>query len=641
MPAIPASAARLLVSGVALAWVAVQFVPFYTGGYEYDIWLLGTHVGAACCIIYLTVAPGRRRRERGEAVPLLDVGLALVPVACVAYLFTQGERIATRIEGVDAVLTGDYLFGVLLIVTLLEACRRSAGIILTAVAVVFIVYIFTGPYLPDALSHRGMTFKRFIDLQVLSSSAIFGTPVSASAHMVFYFVMVGAFLERSGAGKLFVSIAYRLTRRAWGGAGKASVISSALFGTVSGSAVANVLLSGVMTIPLMKRARFSPTMAGAIEATASTGGQLAPPIMGAAAFILADVVGVPYATVVAAAIVPAILYYGSLFTVVHLYSRRHGLEPDHSLYSEQDSMEFRVRWHLLLPLGLMVTLLIAQYSLMTVGIYTIVAVVVVSFLRRATRMDVRAVYEALIQGARSASNVAIPSAVAGIIVGTLVQTGLALRMQQWLLGVAGDSLVISLGGAMILTMVLGMGMPTAAAYLVSAILVAPALQELGVPALPAHLFILYFGILSMVTPPVALSAYAAAGISGSGLWNTGMRAFLLAAPGFIIPYAFVLNPALLLQGAAIETARVVTTAGIGVVSLAAASAGFLFRPMHVALRVVLFLGGVLVISPQWTTDTLGGALILLVVAAQAWRRSRERRAPTLPDARGEGPAGDG
>ena len=349
LPTIPARVVRYVYAGTALVWCFVQFLPLYTGGYEYEVVLLSTHVGSAVAIALMINGIAGARRREGDGVPLLDMVLVCAALACTAYFVSQGQRVAERTEGVDAVHALDYVAGIVFIAVLLEACRRAAGTTLMLVGAVFIAYVFTGPYLPDLISHRGLSLKRFIDLQVLSTSGMFGTPVSASANMVFYFVLVGAFLERSGAGKLFVDIAYGATARSWGGAGKAAVIASALFGTVSGSAVANVLLSGLMTIPLMIRSGFKRTLAGAIEATASTGGQLAPPIMGAAAFILADVVGVRYVEVVSAAIVPAILYYTSLFLLVHFYSLRNGLKPDLDLPIREHLAGLAERWHLLIP----------------------------------------------------------------------------------------------------------------------------------------------------------------------------------------------------------------------------------------------------------------------------------------------------
>jgi TRAP transporter 4TM/12TM fusion protein len=632
--ALSAANARLFLGVVALVLTAVEFSPLFLGRSLYEITFLGIHVGAATAITYLIIG-WKARRKAEDTVPLIDALLALLAVTCAVYFAFQGYRVSERIEGVDPVHPFDYVFGILLILLLLEASRRVAGIALMIIAALFIAYVFLGPYLPGALAHRGMSLMRFIDLQVLSTQGIFGTPISASAHMVFYFVIVGAFLERSGAGQLFVNLAYCITGRAWGGAAKASIVSSGLFGTVSGSAVANVLVDGIITIPLMKRTGFKATFAGAIEATASTGGQLAPPVMGAAAFILADIIGVSYASVAYAAIVPALLYYASLYVLVDSYSRRMDLGPNPALPVAESFAGLRERWHILLPLALMIYLLIAQYSLMLVGAVSLVAIVLMSWVRASTRMNLVAIYEGIVNGARGAAEVAIPSAVAGIIVGVLVQTGMALHIERWLLDLAGDSLMISLLGVMVLTLIFGMGMPTSAAYLVAAVLVGPALQGLGIPALPAHLFIFYFAVLSMVTPPVALAAYAAAGISSANLWTTGLIAFLIAIPGFLIPFAFVFDQGLLLQGDPLHIAHVVTTATFGVLGFSAATGGYAFGPLSWPLRAALFCLSPLLIAPDSTTDLIGGVGMALVLGYQFWRyrlsgqpKSKPSAAPT-------------
>jgi TRAP transporter 4TM/12TM fusion protein len=613
-----ASVGKILLGFIALLLTAVEFAPLALGRSLFEITFLGIHVGATTAIVFLIIGATARRKE-GESIPVLDVVLALLALVCAAYFALQGARVAERVEGVDPVYLLDEIFGLILIALVLEACRRVAGLVLMLVALVFIAYVFLGPYLPGALAHRGMSLMRFIDLQVLSTQAIFGTPISASAHMVFYFVIVGAFLERSGAGKLFVDLAYCVTGRAWGGAAKASVVSSGLFGTVSGSAVANVLVDGIITIPLMKRTGFKATFAGAIEATASTGGQLAPPVMGAAAFILADIVGVSYSSVAYAAIVPAILYYMSLYVLVDSHSRLHGLGPNAVLPVAEALAGFRERWHILVPLGFMIYLLMSQYSLRLVGAASLVAIVLLSWARPSTRMGLKDMYEATVSGARGAAEVAIPSAAAGIIVGVLVQTGMALHLQRWLLDMAGNSLLLSLVGAMILTLIFGMGMPTAAAYLVAAILVGPALQQLGVPALAAHLFIFYFAVLSMVTPPVALAAYAAAGISGASLWTTGLIAFLIAIPGFLIPFAFVFDPGLLLQGEPLAIVKAVGTGLVAVAAASAASGGYVFGPLNWPMRLVLFGCGVLMITPIALLDLIGAVGLAVLVGYQLVR----------------------
>jgi len=625
---LPAAGARWVLGVIAVTLTVVEFSQLMLGRSLDHLTFLGVHVGAATAVSFL-ICGWRGRRKAHEPVPLPDLALAAAALIAAGYFALEGPRATERIAGVDEVFALDIAFGIVLITVLLEACRRIAGIILTVIAMLFIGYILLGPLLPEPLTHRGLSLMRFIDLQVLSTQGIFGTPISASAHMVFYFVLVGAFLECSGAGKLFVDLAYCLTGRAWGGAGKAAVVSSSLFGTVSGSAVANVLMTGVVTIPLMKRSGFKPNQAAAIEATASTGGQLAPPIMGAAAFILADIVGVPYASVVVAAIVPALLYYVALFAVVDCQARRGGLAPDTSLPIAESLAGLRVRWHLMPPLFLMIYLLMSQYSLMLTGGITTLAILVVSWLRTETRMKLKSILDAIITAARTTADVAVPSAVAGIIVGTLVETGMALNLQRWLLDVAGNSLLITLAGVMLLTIIFGMGMPTAAAYLVSAILVAPALQELGVPALAAHLFVFYFAILSMVTPPVALAAYAAAGIGRSNLWTTGWMAFIIAIPGFLIPYAFVFDQGLLLEGNALHIGRVIATATIGVLGLSAATGGYAFGPLNWPLRIVLFCFSPLLIDPSHLTDMIGLSVLLAVGAYQLWSfKLRDRVKPS-------------
>ena len=615
---LPARTVRVFIGLIAIVLTFVEFLPLIQGRAVYELTFLGTHVGATVALSFLIFGPAARR-ALDAPVPVIDVILSLLAVLCAGYFASQGLRVSERIEGVDEVYGIDIVFGVLLVGLLLESCRRATSAVLAILALLFIGFIFVGPYLPGALWHRGMSLERFIDLQVLSTQAIFGTPISASAHMVFYFILVGAFLERSGAGRLFVDLAYSVTSRAWGGAGKASVISSGLFGTVSGSAVANVLVDGIVTIPLMKRTGFSKTMASAIEATASTGGQLAPPVMGAAAFILADIVGIPYAQVAYAAIVPALLYYLSLYVVVDSYARRHGLGPSNVLPFRESLAGLQERWHLLLPLFFMVYLLMSQYSLRLTGAVSILAIIAISWARISTRMGLRDIYESIVAGARGTVEVAIPSAVAGIIVGTLVQTGMVLKLQRWLLDIAAGSLMLSLAGAMILTIILGMGMPTAAAYLVSAVLIAPALQEMGVPALAAHLFIFYFAILSMVTPPVALAAYAAAGLSGANLWNSGLMSFILAIPGFLIPYAFVFDQSILLQGDLTHSAMIIGAAAIGIIALSAATGGYLLGPLSWPIRALLFVSAPLLIDPAFLTTVIGGVGVLLVITYQFWR----------------------
>lgn len=635
---LPSYVPRALYILAALVWCGVQYYQVVISGYEHEIILLATHVCAAIAIVLLSRSWRGNKREDGDTVFVLDVLLAVAVMGVAIYLALQGERLVTRMHGVSAVEYWDKFFGVILIVTLFEACRRASGSVLTVVGVLFTLYALFGSYLPSGIGHRGMEFRRFIDLQVLSSSGIFGSPISASAQMIFYFVMVGAFLEKSGASKLFTSIAYSMTARSWGGAGKASVVSSGLFGMISGSAVSNVLVAGTMTIPLMIRSGFKRHVAGAIEATASTGGQLAPPTMGAAAFIMAEMVGMPYFDVVKAAIVPSALYFLSIFMVVHAYSRRENLTPDYSYGFAQYSGEFRAYWHLMLPIAFMIIMLVNRYSLMLTGTATIIVTILISQLNSSTRLTPRSVYDALMSGVRVAAEVAVPCAVAGIIVGTLVFTGLAVKLQQLVLSFSDGAILLSLAGAMLLTIIFGMGMPTASAYLLGAILVAPSLQELGVPRLLAHLFILYFAVLSMVTPPVALCSFAAAGLAKSNVWKLSVMGFLIAIPGFLIPYGFVLNPALALQGDVMDSIRVILIVGVGVVTFSTAAGGYLFGNLAMPVRVTLCALSAMTIFPEPMTTGAGLTGIALISLVRILRLYALRRSEAQSG--GSGGAGE-
>ena len=386
--------------------------------------------------------------------------------------------------------------------------------------------------MPGLLAHRGLSLERFIDLQVLSPNGIFGLPIGVSAELVFYFILFGAFLERSGGGELFSDMAYSVTGRVRGGAAKASLVSSALYGTISGSAVANVVVDGMITIPLMKRSGFQPHFAAAVEAVASTGGQIMPPVMGAAAFILAQIVGVSYWQVAIAAAIPAFLYYVALFFAIDFESAKRGLVGLTKAELPDVKTGLKLRIHLIIPLALLVYYIIAGTIMpVTAVLRALAAVVIISFLRRATWMTPARILGALEKGAKESVSVAIPCAVAGIIIGVVINSGLGLKFTDIMLFLSGGYLPVTLILVMIAVIILGMGMPTSAAYLMAAILMAPALINLGVPTLAAHLFIFYFAVISMITPPVALASYAAASIGEADLWKTGIAGMKIAFPG--------------------------------------------------------------------------------------------------------------
>ncbi len=552
----------------------------------------------------------------------LDYVLVLLIGGVGLYTVANFERISTRIPFVNALEPMDYAVGIMLVLLLLEVCRRTVGYSLTFVAVVFIFYAFGGSYLPGLLGHRGISLEGFIDLQAFSSNGVYGLPLGVSAELVFYFILFGTFLEKSGGGALFSDLGVLLTGKYRGGAAKMSVISSSLYGSISGSAVANVVVTGMFTVPLMKKTGFRPVFAGAVEAVASTGGQIMPPIMGAAAFIMAQILGISYWKVAAAAVIPALLYYIALYAAIDFKAMQDGLTgiPKSERHDVRSGILKRI--HLLFPLLLIIYYIISfTVTPVTAAARAILAVIVVSFVRRATWMGPGKILDAMERAAREAVTVAIPCAVAGLIIGVVIHTGLGLKLTDILISFSGGILLPSLILVMLAVIILGMGMPTSAAYLIAAILLAPLLIKLGVNELAAHIFIFYFAVISMITPPVALASFTAAGIAESDLWETGLQAFKIAIPGFLIPFVLVYNPALVLQGSLWETVWGTFTTLIGVIALAASVIGFFIRRARPWERAMLLVGALLLIVPEIVTDFIGMAIVGGILAVQFRRPS--------------------
>lgn len=602
---------------IAILWSCFQIYVVFTGFMDPMIlYPIHTVFGIALGILAKPLS------VKNPILRWVDYVLVLLIGWVGLYAVSNFERVSTRIPFVNALEPMDYAAGVLLVLLLLEVCRRTVGYSLTIVAVVFVIYAFGGSYLPGLLGHRGLSLERFIDLQAFSSNGVYGLPLGVSAELVFYFILFGTFLEKSGGGALFSDLGILLTGKYRGGAAKMSVVSSALYGTISGSAVANVVVTGMFTIPLMKRTGFRPAFAGSVEAVASTGGQIMPPIMGAAAFIMAQILGISYWKVAAAAVIPALLYYIALYAAIDFKSMQDGLTgiPKSELPDVRTGILKRI--HLLFPLLLIVYYIVSfTVTPVTAAARAILAVIVVSFIRRATWMGPGKIFDAMEKAAREAVTVAIPCAVAGLIIGVVIYTGLGLKLTDILISFSGGKLYLALILVMLAVIILGMGMPTSAAYLIAAILLAPLLIKLGVNPLAAHMFIFYFAVISMITPPVALASFTAAGIAESDLWETGLQAFKIAIPGFLIPFVLVYNPALILQGSLWDTIWGAFTTLIGVTALAASVIGFFFRKTGPWERVVLFVGAILLIVPELITDLIGMAIVGVILAVQLRRPS--------------------
>jgi len=548
----------------------------------------------------------------------MDWFFILLTLASIGYLFINYEYIITRYALVHPLSGSDMVFGILLAALLVEASRRAIGPALPLTAGFFLVYAYLGPYLPGLLRHSGFTTEAIVDQLSFTTEGIFGMPLGVSATYVILFIIFGTFLEKSGTGQLFMDFASAITGWTRGGPGKISCISSALFGTISGSAVANVMVDGWLTIPLMKRTGFKPPFACAVEAAASTGGQIMPPVMGAAAFVMSEFTGIPYITICLYAMIPALLYYLSLFMSIHFEAGRMGLKglPKEELPNLKKTMA--ARGHMFIPLIIIVYMMTAGYTPMYACIYSTVAVVVLSFLRKETRMGFWTIVKALEESAKNTLGVASACACAGIVIGVINLTGVGLKFTSFVLFLAGASLIPALVLTMIAGIVLGMGMPTTPAYIVQAALLIPALIKLGVLNVAAHMFVFYFSTISAITPPVAMAVYAAAGIGGAKLWPTGLWAMRIAATGFVVPFMFVYGPSLLFIGSAFDIITSSISASFGVIALAAGMMGWFVKEVKPWERLVLIAAALLLIKPGLYSDAVGYVLLAFIYIRQKY-----------------------
>ncbi|MBT8487533.1 MAG: TRAP transporter fused permease subunit [Gemmatimonadetes bacterium] len=531
--------------------------------------------------------------------------LAGLSVVVCAYLAMENQELVARSGSPTSM---DLVMGAIAVLLVIELARRATGYGLITVCVLALAYAFAGPYLPGILAHRGYGTTRLIEHLYLSTEGIWGIPLGVSADFVYLFVLFGAVLEVAGGGALLIAMANRIAGNTRGGPAKTAAVASAFMGSLSGSAVANVVTTGTFTIPLMKRAGFKPFFAGAIEAAASTGGQLMPPVMGAGAFILATWTNIPYLDVAVAAIIPAVLYYAALLSAIHFRAARMGIEPE----GIDDAEPIVERLHLLLPLAIIVVLLGMGRSPMRAAFWGVATAFIMALLRPATRPSASEMGDIMERAGRGAVQVAAACAAAGIVVGVASLTGIGLRMSELIITLSGGQLLPALLLTALGSVVLGMGLPTTAAYVVLAALGAPALVQLGVPLLAAHLFIFYFGCISNVTPPVSLAAFAAAGIAGSPPIRTATTAAVLAGAGFIVPFMFVYGPELLMVGSASAIVLATTTALIGVVALAASGVGFARKKLGGWERALALVGAILLVYPGLVTDGAGLVAVMVV-----------------------------
>ena len=576
------------------------------------------HLGFGLSLVYL-LYPSRKSFSRTKLHPL-DVVLAIVAAGACIYILVNYKQLVFRSGRVTKV---DMIVGIIGILLVLEGARRVVGWPMVLIAIGFIVYALLGRKIPGPLSHRGIAIDDLVQHLYFTPEGIFGLPIGVSATFIYMFLLFGAYLEKTGMGEFFIDLSNSIAGSAPGGPAKVAVLSSAAMGTLSGSSVANVVGTGTFTIPMMKKLGYEPEFAGAVEATASTGGQLMPPIMGAAAFLMAEFTSIPYVNIVGAAIIPSILYYIGVYGGVHYEAKRLGLKGMPKEDLPKFSQVVKTRGHLIIPIVIVMYLLIAGYTPIRAALGAIVSSILVAGIKKETRLSLRDIFDGLVNGAKSAVTVVAATACAGIIIGVVTQTGLGLKMGSILVSLANGKLILTLLFAMLTSLVLGIGVPTTANYVITSTIAAPALLMLGVPTIAAHMFVFYFGIIADVTPPVALAAIAASGIAKSEPIKTGVQASRLAIAAFVIPFIFVYSPSLLLVDVTpLHLVFVIVTAIAGVMALSAGLTGFFKCKMNALEKLIFIVGGLLLITTSYIVNIIAAGMLLVGYLSQKNRVSK-------------------
>ncbi|WP_166264103.1 TRAP transporter permease [Marinobacter caseinilyticus] len=597
------------VTTVCVAWSSFQLYTAATGVLP-ALQQRSVHLMFALFLVFLIYPFNPTRDDLKHRFSFEKVGLALISIIPVAYVAINYHDLWTQTNAATSFQT---VLGLTLILLILEAARRSIGWAIPGIGVAFLGYAYFGDYFPFIISHRGYSLGEIALYQALSLQGVFGVALGVVATFIFLFILYAALLNVSGAGQLFIVIATRLFGGVRGGPAKIGIVASALFGSISGSAVANVAGTGNFTIPLMKKLGYSGRFAGAVEAVASSGGQFMPPLMGASAFLIAEVLAVPFWEVALAATVPAVLYYLALFFMVDLEAAKKGIKGVSKDEMPAVRPALAQSWHLLVsPVVLVYLLLFLQWSPMSAAFWTIIITLIAMVINPKNRVSISQVIEIMRQGALGTLEVTVACASVGMVVGVILQTGLGYQLSSLLIGASGGSLLALLFLTMCASLILGMGLPTVAAYLVLSVTVAPALIELGVNALAAHLFIFYFGIISAITPPVALASLVAAGIAQEKMWPTSITAFRLGIAAFILPFMFAYNPALILQGGITEIVLGIGSAVLGIFALSVGLQRYFLAPLGVWSSCVAVVGALLLIVPEQRTDLLGMGIIVLL-----------------------------
>ena len=575
-----------------------------------------THLGFAVCLAFI-VYPATKHASRRK-LPWYDCLMSAAFLSVVSYFIINYKPLQYR---AGAYTTLDVIMAGLGILLVLSACWRVVGPPIVIIASIFFIYGLVGAYLPSFLHHRGFSVQRIITHLFITTNGIIGNPLGVCSTYIFLFVLFGAFLERTGIGQFFIDLANSVAGWAAGGPAKVAVLASALEGTVSGSSVSNTVGSGAFTIPLMKSLGYKPEFAAAVEAAASTGGQIMPPVMGSAAFLISEACAVPYRHLMAVAVIPAVLYFAGIFISVHLEAKRLGLKGQPRSELPKFMPLFLSKGHLLLPLVAIIVMMMIGFTITRSALWGCLVCIIVPFVRKDTRVPFLQIFGALPQAGKSVISVATACSTAGVIIGMVTLTGLGQRIGAGIFDLVGNNVFLALVCAMLTSLVLGMGVSTTSNYLITSTIAAPILINAGIPMLAAHMFCFYFGIVADITPPVALAAYAGSAIAKSNPFQTGVNATKLAIAAFLIPYMFALNPGMIMisggevvvSGSTFLTALpMVVTALFGLVGIGAGFFGYLNGHLNPLMRVIAAAGGLCLVIPGATTDIIGIAMIVLV-----------------------------
>ena len=606
-----------VLAAISIFWLIFQLrIKLYR---PFEPWFqLPLHMCLALFVVFLMNPLADKYKK--QWLWIVDAVLIGMTVFVLQYFVTHAEYLNNRMYSVSPVTVQEQIVAVFLMITILEAVRRVVSIALFGVIVFFMGYAWFGQFIPGIMHYQGISFDRFCETLMLGTNGIFGSPLGTSLNTLFYFLLFGSFFANCGGGAVLIDAGLKLSNKTVGGPAKAAVISSGLMGMISGSAVANVSSTGVFTIPLMKKTGYAPEEAGAVESVASTGGQIMPPIMGAGAFIMAEMIGVQYIHIAAAAVIPAIAYFGSAYVLVHLIARKRKIGRVSGVAN--DTKPVLPRIYRLFPIVLLVVLIIRGTSIPRSALICTVVSILISMINKETRMTPKKFLYTLMDGIRQAANIAIPTAACGIMIGIVVRSGIAVKIAKMIDKTGNSSLFLALLIAALGCILLGMALPTVAAYLIANTLFISAITGLLNNAMPdtvnialvGNMFLFYFGVIAQITPPVCLASYTAAGIAGANAWKTGWKAFTFASVAFIAPFMFVYRPALILEGTTMDIVIAAAMLFLATLCIAAAVAAYMFKDLAAWERILFLVVALMFILPSGISDIIGIAGGVLLIA---------------------------